>query len=527
MSTDSVLQLVDPNEFARCLFEESNDALILFDPESLRLIDANPSAQRLTEIPRRQLLKRKIPELFDADDPELLAEFIESCHLTRGFHSRESYQIVRDNGEAIDVNVTISRLHLTPSPVGVVAIRDVSERRQLESNLRETQSLLRATIDNQADNLEAATAELRSSQQRMHELLNDVGAIVWEAELPSRQYTYVSNHAEAILGYPIEQWLEEPSFWVNHLHPDDVDAAMSAYQQSAGGKENNEFDYRSIAANGTVVWLHDTIRVVKNERGEPVKLRGIMTDISVKVQAEQQLESLERELAHVSRLSTLGAMVAGIAHEVNQPLSAISNFASAAQNQLKASSLSSESPLHEWMCQIREQAVRCGDIIRGLRRFTRKSDIRQEPFVMRDVVYDSMALLRAMLREQSVNVEVEWPAGDVQILGDATELQQVMVNLISNACESVVEASTSHPLIRIRGEVCGDRLRVSVIDNGPGVNPCDAAKIFDPFFTTRREGLGMGLAISRSIIENHQGELDVDTNTVDGACFSFELPIEA
>lgn len=525
MSTDSVLQLVDPNEFARCLFEESNDALLLFDPASLRLFDANPSAQRLTQMRRQQLLERKIPDLFGADDAELLAEFIESCHLTRMVHSRESYQLLRDDGTSIDVNVTISRLHLRPTPLGLVAIRDVSDRRQLESNLRRTQALLKGTIDSQAANLQAATAELRSSQARMRELLDDVGAIVWEAELPSLRFTYVSNRAEAVLGYPVEQWLEEPDFWVNHLHPDDASNAVAMCTEATSQGRDHEFDYRTIAADGRVVWIRDTVHVVKNDDGTPTKLRGVMTDVTLRVQAEQKLESLERELAHVSRLSTLGAMVAGIAHEVNQPLSAISNFASAAENELAASQMDADSPVMEWMSQIREQAVRCGDIIRGLRRFTRKTDLRQERIDFEQVTGDSLTLLRSMLREHSIQVDVDWSSKGVHVNGNPTELQQVMVNLISNACEAAVESGTPDPRIQIRGEAHDDFLRVSVIDNGPGVDSAVAGQLFDPFFTTRRDGLGMGLAISRSIVESHQGRLDVDLSHLPGSCFHFDLPL--
>lgn len=525
MSNESVLQALDPNEFARGLFQESNDALLLFSPRTLGLIDANPTAQRLIGGSRETLLSRQISDLFIADEVSI-EDLLISCRTGKLIQAPEAYRLLTGDDGPLDVSVTLSRLDLQPESVGVISIRDITFRRQLELNLQSTQSLLMATINNQASNLDAATAELRSSQQRMHELLKDVDAVVWEADLPSFRFSYVSSRAEKMLGYPIEQWLEEASFLLNHMHPDDVEVIRGYFDGSLRIGHDQEFDFRAITADDRIVWLRNTMHVVKDAEQNPVMLRGVMTDITTRVRANQKLQSLERELTHVSRLSTLGAMVAGIAHEVNQPLSAISNFASAAHNELGALEVPEDSPLMEWMEQIRDQAIRCGDIIRGMRDFTRKGGSQVGSVDFQRVVSDSLAILQANRSHHPINLDIRVPETLVCVAGNATELQQVLVNLLSNARESLAESKPELPTIGIHVEVDADRLIVRVSDNGAGVSQDILPRLFDPFFTTRDDGLGVGLAISRTIIENHGGELSVESNHRPGACFRFELPLD-
>ncbi|MEM8670995.1 MAG: ATP-binding protein [Planctomycetota bacterium] len=525
MSNASVLNTLDPSEFARSLFEQSNDALLLFDPSTLKLFDLNPAAIHLTGHSRDDLLQRTVDDLFTADDRKLMDELHEACRDGKPFQARESYQLLIDSRHSLDVSLTLSHLQLQNGAVGVISIRDVSDRRQLEANLRSTQSLLMATVNNQATNLEAATAEIRTNQKRMRELLNDVGAIVWEADLPDLRFTYVSNRAKTVLGYPVQQWLEEASFWVNHLHPDDIQTVTQHYENAKQRGVDQEFDYRALSADNRIVWIRNTMHVVKDRDQNPIKLRGVLTDVTARVEAKQKQQSLERELAHVSRLSTLGAMVAGIAHEVNQPLAAISNFASAAQNELESTGVPEDSPLVEWMEQIRDQAVRCGDIIRGMREFTRKEGSRQAPVEIERVIQDAIVILQSGLQRQTLKIDVRMPAEPVSIRGNATELQQVLVNLLANACESLAEADVDQPAISVEGHIDGGRLVVSVTDNGIGIAREILPRLFDPFFTTRPDGLGIGLAISRNIIEHHEGKLSVDTQHTPGARFRFELPL--
>ena len=368
------------------------------------------------------------------------------------------------------------------------------------------------------------TEALSESQQRFRDLLDDVVAIVWECELPSWRFTFVSQHAESILGYPVAQWLEEPEFWVNHIHAEDRDQCIAICTECTQRGEDHEFDYRAIAADGRTVWLRDLVHVVKDADGTPVQLRGVMFDVTEARHTEQRLHELESQLAHVSRLSSMGEMVAGIAHEINQPLAAISNFASACSNTRASAGNDSESQIEKWLDQIGQEAMRCGEIIRRLRNFVNKGDREYECVDLKNAIQESVDLINSGMRDQSVPIVCCLPDHGPQVFGSKVQLQQVIVNLLRNACDATTE--TEDPQIRVHLETDQGNAHLTVEDNGPGIDMEQRGQLFDAFFTTKPDGMGIGLAISKSIVQAHQGNLRFDPGTKSGAKFHLDLPLQ-
>jgi len=247
-------------------------------------------------------------------------------------------------------------------------------------------------------------------------------------------------------------------------------------------------------------------------------------DITERNRQQDRLRERERELAHISRLSTLGEMVAGIAHEINQPLSAISNFAGACHMGLTSSNYEFTLPLEKWTQQIGDQAVRCGDIIRRLRSFVKKSEIEPARVNVNEIVDDSIALIKNDAGSRSIRIN--WNAVEPGPIVDAdrVQLQQVIVNLLRNAYESISESDATNREVLVHSQVSRGAVQLTVEDHGHGIHKEHLGKVFDAFFTTKPDGMGMGLAISRSIVEAHGGRLWAESAGSRGARFHVELP---
>lgn len=249
-------------------------------------------------------------------------------------------------------------------------------------------------------------------------------------------------------------------------------------------------------------------------------------EIVVRAEAENELRESEQRFRHVARLSTMGELVTGIAHEVNQPLSAIANYSSAANNWLVDNDrYELGEPVEEWLSQIRLQAIRCGDIIRRLRGFVMKDSESWESVDLNNVVRDSIALVSSQYRHRETLIECDLHEQGPRVQASEIQLQQVLVNLLINACDATRELDLAR--IHVTVKRVDNEARVTVQDNGAGIEAADTESLFDPFFSTKSKGMGMGLAISRSIVEAHRGKLWLASEPGSGATFHVQLPISS
>jgi signal transduction histidine kinase len=241
--------------------------------------------------------------------------------------------------------------------------------------------------------------------------------------------------------------------------------------------------------------------------------------------ADDRLREMGANLAHFSRLQTMGEMVAGIAHEVNQPLAAIANFTLASKTTIEVSDYQYDVPIAEWMGRANEQAVRCGDIIRSLRNFVKKGDAELEWVDLNGVITETIALIGSDLPNRSVVPTCRFSNSGPRVHAIRVQLQQVLVNLLRNACDATRDQTKPEIVVEVEfDEACA---QLTVSDNGPGIEESQRLRLFEPFFTTKPDGMGMGLAISMTIIEAHGGSIRYERAESSGAKFVIRLPAVA
>ncbi len=413
-------------------------------------------------------------------------------------------------------------------PVGalllLVAMLAESRRRHASALWQRDKEHRRRLEDRVAERTDA----LRESEERLRLLIETVHVIPWVAAGETWDFTYVGPQAVDVLGYPVEQWYE-PSFWQDHMHPDDAEAALAYCNRQVTVTDRYEFEYRMLAADGSVVWLHDLVAVDRQD-GQPTMLRGFMIDITSRKRAEAErieaeseaLEHRER-LAHLSRVNMLGEMATGIAHEVNQPLTAVSTYTQACRRMIEAG-LIDEDQIIDVLSRISEEAVRAGDMIHGLKALVRKRSSELRVCNVNDLVREVIPLAEVEARPLGIELRLRLAEDLPDILADEVQIQQVVLNLIRNAIEATTAATGSVQVDTARVE--GDMIEVAVGDHGTGVTDTDPEQVFQPFFSTKQEGMGMGLSISRSIIEAHGGQIAYRSREGRGSTFFFRLPAE-
>ena len=251
---------------------------------------------------------------------------------------------------------------------------------------------------------------------------------------------------------------------------------------------------------------------------------GFIRDVTERKAIEERLRQQEEQLAHVTRLSTLGEMAAGIAHEINQPLTAISTYAEACSRLLAAGNIEPDE-LRTTLERISQQALRAGEVIRRLRRLAQRGTSGRDVIDVGTTVEETLRLAEADARAFGMTIQLDCESDLPPVIADPVQIQQVVLNLLRNALESLEEANNRTQPIRIevRGKAPDD-IVVRVTDYGVGIRDEHRAHLFEPFHTTKDAGMGIGLAISRTIITAHGGELSFKPNPEGGAVFEFTLP---
>ncbi|HEX9875215.1 MAG TPA: ATP-binding protein [Gammaproteobacteria bacterium] len=251
---------------------------------------------------------------------------------------------------------------------------------------------------------------------------------------------------------------------------------------------------------------------------------GIIRDLSAQHAAEHEQRALEARLTYVGRFSLMGEMAAGIAHEINQPLSAIANYSQAAKRLLALEPLD-KAILSRACAGIAEQVQRAGQVIQNLRSFIRQQEIKMEELLPNEVIEGAMTLVEVDAKDAGMKLVTELADDLPSIHGNAVQLQQVLLNLTRNAVDAMKASPQKNKELKIttRRSTSG-AVEFRVSDRGPGVSPRLAENIFHPFVTTKRDGLGVGLAISRTIVEAHGGQLNYRPNPEGGAIFVVTLP---
>ena len=251
---------------------------------------------------------------------------------------------------------------------------------------------------------------------------------------------------------------------------------------------------------------------------------GFIRDLSERQETEARLQELQSELVHVSRLTALGEMASALAHELNQPLSAIANYMKGSQRLLSESRDPNAETIRDALAKAGDQAVRAGQIIRRLRDFVSRGEAEKRVESMTKLCEEACALALVGVKEHGIRVRLLLDPRVDLVLADKVQIQQVILNLVRNAIEAMIESGEGEKTLTVTSEPWGDGMvRVTVADTGPGIAPAVADQLFRPFVTTKRHGMGVGLSISRTIIESHGGQIVAEPNPGGGTAFRFTL----
>jgi PAS domain S-box-containing protein len=323
-------------------------------------------------------------------------------------------------------------------------------------------------------------------------------------------------------GMPLEQILGQNVF--DAIHPDYRQNARDIVRGLNAQKPEGSFTFRVIRPDKTEDWAQWTARAIYDADGIFVSYQAIGKIVTELVEAEERLREQEEQLRHSGRLSVLGEMVAGVAHEIRQPLNSIAMYAFAMLKYLESHSLDSLDRIKQWNHSIVQQVDRADQIVRHLREFSKRAGSEPRTFDLVDLAKNCVQMLAFEIRRFRVQVQYEGD-GLVETQADRLQIEQVLVNLIRNACESMKDIPHTPPKLVIDIRRREENAEIRVRDVGPGVDESRMGKMFMPFCTTKKDGLGLGLTISRSIIEDHQGKIWA-YNTHPGLCVVVSIPLK-
>lgn len=310
---------------------------------------------------------------------------------------------------------------------------------------------------------------------------------------------------------------------MSRVHPDDVDAVAQFVERVPRDGKDWEIQHRLLMPDRSVKYLHVVGHVVRNSPPD-ISFVGAVMDVTATKKAESAAHQAHAELAHASRMTTLGELSAAIAHEVNQPLTSIATNASACVRWLAKNPPELEEA-RSAVERIHSSTHQASDVIRSIRAMAVKSSPQMVELDFNQVIATILALMRTELYRQNVSLETDFPGTIMPVKGDRVLLQQVLLNLVRNGIEAMSEVHDRQRLLRVCARDGEDRnVLISVEDTGIGLDPEMIDRIFDPLFTTKRDGMGMGLRICQSIVESHGGKLSAARRQPHGSIFSFSLP---
>jgi PAS domain S-box-containing protein len=366
---------------------------------------------------------------------------------------------------------------------------------------------------------DAHEAVLRRSQAFLGEAqrLSGTGSFSWHVASDTIEW---SEQTYRIYGLEPQQPV---TFEIvgSRIHPDEVEWFAALLSEARRSGIDLEFEHRLLMPDGSIRQLHVVAHAVRSGTGD-LEYIGAVQDVTDRRRSEDALNAVRSELARIARMTALGALSASIAHEVTQPLTGIITNANTSLRMLSGASPDVDGARGAAMLTLRD-AHRAADVIARLRAMFRTT-ATLAPTDLNDAVRELLLLLCGELQRAAVTVRTELGDELPHVMGDRTQLQQVLLNLVMNAVDAMHGVDGRSRQLTIRSARSGDGVQVSIEDNGTGIDSAHLHRLFDPFYTTKPDGMGIGLSVSRSIVESHHGTLWVTLNSGDGATFAFSLP---
>ncbi|MFL6447740.1 MAG: PAS domain S-box protein [Bryobacteraceae bacterium] len=486
-------------EFHRVVVETASDAVVSIDARgdillanhaTTRIFGYEPS--ELIEQPLTILMPEYLRDLHNAG----LKRYQETSHRHMNWQGTELVGL-RKNGEEFPVEVSFGELNSNGRRVFTGFIRDISGRKQAEE-------------------------ALRASERDLGLIIETIPGLVWCAA-PDGELNYLNQRILDYTGTSAGDWAQLG--WKNLLHPDDAEPTTHAWSRAVATGQPYEIQCRLRRSDGVYRWFEVIGQAARDSDGGVARWYGLLIDIDDRKNTEEALRSSQVRLSRAIQTATVGEFAAAIAHEVNQPLAAVVTNGQACLRWLAA-----QPPGMAKAQEAAERIVRdgkeAGEVVRRIRALFKQAGAEKIELDLNEVVGEVLHLLKGETAKRRVAVETDLGQGLALVAGDRVQLQQLVFNLLLNGIEAM-DAVVDRPkkLSIASKQPSQETVLVEVRDSGTGVK--DPDRIFDAFFTTKENGMGMGLAICRSIIDAHHGRLWAASGEGGGTTFSFTLPVQA
>jgi len=485
----------------RVVIETASDAVVSVD-DSGTIILANPATNRMFGYSPEELIGRNLNILMPGRMRELFKtgfkRFLETGARNLNWHGTEAYAL-RANGEEFPVEISFGDMTANGRRVLTGFIRDTSEKKRAAEDALASQLNLRLAIDT-------------------------MPVLSWSA-LPDGTAEFFNKRWLDYTGLSLEE--ARGQGWARAFHPDDVERVSDHWRLHILSGEPGEVEARLRRFDGSYRWFLLRGNPLHDESGAIIKWYGTNTDIDDRKRAEEELTRARAELAHVARATSLGVLTASIAHEVNQPLSGIVTNAGTCLRMLDSDPPNIEGARETARRTIRDGS-RASEVVARLRALFKTKEVAAEWVNLNEAAQEVIALSLSELQSKRIIVRYEFAENLPSVKGDRIQLQQVIQNLVRNASDSMsgIDDRPRRLLIRTESED-GKNVQVTVQDTGIGIAPEVAGRLFDPFYTTKEDGTGIGLSVSRSIIEAHRGQIWAAANDGPGSSFMFSIPCDS
>jgi two-component system sensor kinase FixL len=490
----------------RLVVEAAPNAMVMVNRGG-EIVLVNAQAERVFEYSRSELLGQRIevlvPERFRSGHAAMCASFF-AAPGPRSMGARRDLFARKRDGSEFPVEIGLNPIETDEGLMVLAAVVDITERKMVERALQES--------EHQARSLAAI---VESSDDAIAGTTLDGLVTSW------------NKAAERIFGYTAEEMIGQSILRL--AVPGHGDEMVDILNRVKGGERIDHYETTRRHKNGTILHTSLSVSPIYDTDGQLIGASKVSRDITAAKnaeialkQSEARLQEMHAELLHVSRLSAMGQVAATLAHELNQPLTAISNYMEAARALLDRGGDLPLSRIGNAIDRAGEQAVRAGQIIQRLRGFLSHRNSERQIEAVSPLVKEAVELAHLDMRQRGVAIRLGNVPADVRILADKVQIQQVLLNLLRNAAEAVANQESRE--IALLTEANAGAVQISVVDNGPGLPDEVRDKLFQPFVSTKRTGMGVGLSICHTIITAHDGHLWSEPNPDGGTIFRFTLP---